>query len=1039
MTGKDGNGIGKALQGEYIMAGPMRMKADQDGHRLQVARKWSTWKRQFMAWISGQTTTSVDPDDVLTIQHGVYYAGTNGADSEPSQLLVPTNWYYIQATDEANAAFTATPHIAQWNAGGTAFETPVEVTGTKGFLAARPIEFKFLTGITGSDAGHSRFRGFTSVRPDTAPENALFKYLDGKADNDRWIKTSPATAAATGDLGWNVIRLGYIARWNDGEGKWEEDVPTENDLFLSSFRHDLRWQEDVVAITTSETDPADNDGDRFLISGASGHKAEDLEDSIALWHDDDPDYIYIGSEKAEGEIVFSGTPNDGGTVTVSDQTYTFKTIMGTQATASIEFEDSPVEGEQITINDQVYVVQDLLTEAFASGSVEIDTPLEGETITVGDKTYKLRADALGAGVKATATSGTGDSEILWSAETEGFAGNDLSIKAEIKQTEVVVTPPIAGLEASLTLKGKKGTGPTSIEYIDPSGPSEPLALVLDDGGGTWSIEVSLETDGDSLIITTAEEVYQLLLDAIDPANSAESWYLGGIVESVEMTDDGEWSKDVVMEALGPEWFDATGDLEVSGTDDIIVGINYDGETNSITTTANDIIAAVDTYAGKLSGEAQGTGLDEIVVFNESLTGGIDPEAENDVYIGVSAAATATNLALAIMAGAGEGTNYGTGTTEHDDITAAATDETVSLTAKEKGVAGNSITLTSTQDGGTVTAFADGADAVPNEIARGNAATTADNLKKAINGEATEGTNYSTGTDQPDDITATVSGGIVTLTAGLGGEYSHEYEVSADDGTDIVIEGFDNGVEPLPNEVLIDGQGDSQDNLVAALTLGEGEGTLYGYDTEAPADVQVKNETNIKINAIIGGTTGNTIALTETCTNVAIDGSETTLTGGEGGWELDAEPDQLYAVYDADSSAYLIYDTTNGWEVHDPAVDALTDDTYYRFNSGIWRETDITPAEFWYITCDEGTGLNGSGIELNSGTNRQPIEIPNKAVAMEIILDDDYEKVMIYPDETSEGVPVNYALLPCEQQVRMYVSHIDGSDLTHLYVIFHEML
>lgn len=72
----------------------------------------------------------------------------------------------------------------------------------------------------------------------------------------------------------------------------------------------------------------------------------------------------------------------------------------------------------------------------------------------------------------------------------------------------------------------------------------------------------------------------------------------------------------------------------------------------------------------------------------------------DVLIGVSASATLDNLIAAINDSAGEGSTYGTGTTAHPSVTAAAgTGDTMDVTASTGGVAGNSI--------GTTTTAADG--------------------------------------------------------------------------------------------------------------------------------------------------------------------------------------------------------------------------------------------------------------------------------------------------------------------------------------------
>lgn len=73
--------------------------------------------------------------------------------------------------------------------------------------------------------------------------------------------------------------------------------------------------------------------------------------------------------------------------------------------------------------------------------------------------------------------------------------------------------------------------------------------------------------------------------------------------------------------------------------------------------------------------------------------------------------------------------------------------------------------------------------VPNEVLIGASSDESlTNLKLAINGEATEGTNYSTGTEQPTDVTAAVDTGAntVTVTATTAGTGGNAYPKATDD-------------------------------------------------------------------------------------------------------------------------------------------------------------------------------------------------------------------------------------------------------------------
>lgn len=176
-------------------------------------------------------------------------------------------------------------------------------------------------------------------------------------------------------------------------------------------------------------------------------------------------------------------------------------------------------------------------------------------------------------------------------------------------------------------------------------------------------------------------------------------------------------------------------------------------------------------------------------FKTALSSG--PAVAYEVLIGGSDAVALDNLKLAINAGAGIGTNYSTGTVAHPDVVATDNaDTTQKVVARVPGTAANSKATTSldatlswpdtTLGGGTgasnpgvapetvtvndvtysvvdVLSETNGAAAIANQVLFGaDSAAALDNLKLAVNGGATEGTNYSTGTAQPTDVLATTN-------------------------------------------------------------------------------------------------------------------------------------------------------------------------------------------------------------------------------------------------------------------------------------------
>ncbi len=173
----------------------------------------------------------------------------------------------------------------------------------------------------------------------------------------------------------------------------------------------------------------------------------------------------------------------------------------------------------------------------------------------------------------------------------------------------------------------------------------------------------------------------------------------------------------------------------------------------------------------------------------------------DVKIGVDAATTLDNLKAAINASGTPGTEYFAGTLIHPDVTATTnTDTTQKVVSKVIGTANNTKATTksaatlswadTTLGGGTgtsVTGVATAsstfvingtsyyftnqlsetvngvASAVANEILWVTSdAVALDNMKLAINGTGTEGTDYSTGTNANTDVIATTNGNTTQI-------------------------------------------------------------------------------------------------------------------------------------------------------------------------------------------------------------------------------------------------------------------------------------
>ncbi len=220
-------------------------------------------------------------------------------------------------------------------------------------------------------------------------------------------------------------------------------------------------------------------------------------------------------------------------------------------------------------------------------------------------------------------------------------------------------------------------------------------------------------------------------------------------------------------------------LTVNGRDYTFVTSLTEVKSNgTITSTANGVPTAEDTVVVG----------DETYTFVSALS--TEPTVANEVLIGVDGEATLQNLADAINGDEDAlGVGYSEGTVANADVSAGTpasseSDYVLTVTALVPGTAGNALDLTEDADNITVSGtgkLASGVNPVVDEILIGaNADATLENIKKALNHETGEGTNYSTGTVVNADVTAgTVSttNHTVALSAKIKGVIGDDIEVS----------------------------------------------------------------------------------------------------------------------------------------------------------------------------------------------------------------------------------------------------------------------
>lgn len=208
---------------------------------------------------------------------------------------------------------------------------------------------------------------------------------------------------------------------------------------------------------------------------------------------------------------------------------------------------------------------------------------------------------------------------------------------------------------------------------------------------------------------------------------------------------------------------------------------------------------------------------------------VGPAVAYEVLIGISDATALDNLKSAINASAGAGTLYGTGTVAHPDVVATTNaDTTQKVVARVPGTAANTKATTS----------ADATLSWPDTTLGGG-----------------------TGASNP---------GVASETVTVGGKtYSF---------VDVLSE--TNGAAAIVNQVLFGADSAAAlDNLKLAINHGATEGTEYSTGTTVNANVNATTNTNTtqKVEANVAGTSGNSIASTETLAN----GSWTSTTLVEG--------------------------------------------------------------------------------------------------------------------------------------------------------------
>ncbi len=391
----------------------------------------------------------------------------------------------------------------------------------------------------------------------------------------------------------------------------------------------------------------------------------------------------------------------------------FTPVNAVAASKVLTVSNTPAEGDTVTIDDVTYKARlDALgVGVAASKNLYLNSnPLEGDTITIGGVVYKFRVDALGAGVAASA--------VLTSDETAPTDGDTVTIGTRVYRLKDSPSQAndiaISTAEVTMTrlFKAINGTGIAGSDYF--AGTAVPDVAVTAVNTSAFVVTITANSVG------FAGNSFFRLLDCVNLSWDTEGdYFTGGI--------DAQAANDVYR---GGGTSACINNLVIAINTGYSAGVVGTGTVAHTTVSASKVDTQNVTITAKTLGFAGNDialakSLDDVAsVWFEGateLSGGIDPEAANDIYC-TTAETFIDNLVAAIADNGTPGTEYGTLTEVHPTCTAAKlTAATMSCTYKTKGIIGTGTNIrksgTNLSWAGSATALSGGVDGTPGEEAQ----------------------------------------------------------------------------------------------------------------------------------------------------------------------------------------------------------------------------------------------------------------------------------------------------------------------------------
>ncbi|TNB48437.1 BapA prefix-like domain-containing protein [Martelella lutilitoris] len=828
-----------------------------------------------------------------------------------------------------------------------------------GANSVSPFPFGALGGLGAASAGGLAFSG--GAGEEAAASVAEFPVLDVET-----VADNPASGLVTvsGHSSGDYVVISYPDE--NGETVVSEPIPVNDD---GSWSHDIprdgisEGDVDVVGTVTDENGNPVVDGD--------GNPISDTES--ATFDLTAPDVgVVITDNGQDGTLVLTFSPDtDRDSFNPADDLELDNADLGTDGTWSEDADGNQVWTATITPTGNGEV-----TATVTDGSY---TDTAGNEGSEGTDTETFDVDGPSVVVDIVNDGQTGSVTFTFSEEVAGFEAADIAVEngtlSNLTQVDAntwtaTVTPEATGDvtvavgNGSYTdLAGNPGTQGSDSAAFDRTAPD--VGVEITDNGQDGRLVLTFSPDTDRA--------------SFDPAADLA-------LENADLGADGTWSEDaagnqvwtatitptgngeVTATVTDGSYTDAAGNAGSEGSDaenfdvdgpSVVVDIVNDGQTGSVTFTFSEEVAGFD---GSDVSVGNGTLSNLTQVDANTWTATVTPEATGDVTVSVG------NGSYTDLAG-----NLGTQGSD-----SAAFDRT----APDVGV----VITDNGQDGTLVLTFSPDTDRASFDPAADLALENADLGTDGAWSEDAAGNQVWTATITPTgngEVTATVTDGSYTDTAGNAGSEGSDAEDFDVDGPSVVV------------DIVNDGQTGS-----VTFTFSE---EVAGFEA---ADIAVENGTLSNLTQT-GPNTWTATVTPEATGDVTVsvgNGSYTDLAGNPGTPGSDSEafdrtaPDVGVEITDngQDGTLVLTFSPDTDRASFDPAADLAlenadlgADGTWSEDANGnqVWTAT-ITPTGNGEVTATvtDGSYTDAAGNAGSEGSDAENFDVDGPSVVVDIVND-----------------------------------------------------